>query len=127
MLGVSATDRPGVAVMLVLLGGSSTFGQVMDVPGAWLGVWKLNPERSIFDKLAPVVVEEQTLKIEATDRTLSVKGDTTLLDGRRVTEEAHVNLNGEPTAGAGGTVAVFQSVESRELRDRRYDEKCKSG
>ena len=104
-------NRLGVVGVVVLLGSASAGGQIADVPGAWLGVWKLNPQRSTFDTRAPVIVQAQTLKIEATGGTLILKGDTILLDGRRVSEVAQVKLNGETTTGPGGLEAVFKALD----------------
>ena len=100
-----------VAALLALLGGSSAVAQGADVQPAWLGVWKLNPQRSTFDERALVVPQGQVLKIEATDEHVIVTGDTTLRDGRRVAEMAQVKRNGEPTMGPGGTVAVFKALD----------------
>jgi hypothetical protein len=51
------------------------------------------------------------LKIAATDESVIVTGDTTLRDGRRLSETAEVKRNGAPTAGPGGTVAVFKAID----------------
>jgi hypothetical protein len=99
-----------VAVLLALLGESSAVvAQDVDVQQAWLGIWTLNPQQSTFGEHAPVVVRGQVLKIAATDESVIVTGDTTLRDGRRLSETAEVKRNGAPTAGPGGTVAVFKA------------------
>lgn len=99
------------AFLLVLLGPLHAIGQVADVPQAWLGIWKLNPQQSTFDERAPVVAQGQTLTIEATGDALTLTGNTTLRDGRRVLDAARVNLNGEPTIGPGGVVTVFKALD----------------
>jgi hypothetical protein len=103
---MNSRNRLGAAFLLVLL-----WPQAADVPQAWLGVWKLNPQQSTFDERAPVVVQGQTLTIEATGETLTITGNTTLRDGRRVPEAAKVNLNGEPSIGPGGVVTVFKAID----------------
>jgi len=108
---MSSPRRPGVVLLLVLLGPLHAIGQVVDVPRAWLGVWKLNSEQSTFDARASVVVQGQTLTIEAIGDALTLTGDTTLRDGRRVPEVARINLNGEPTIGPGGAVTVFKAID----------------
>ena len=100
-----------VAALLALLGDSSAVAQDVDVQQAWLGIWKLNPQRSTFAEGAPVVVRGQVLKIAATDESVIVTGDTTLRDGRRLSETAEVKRNGAPSAGPGGTVAVFKALD----------------
>jgi hypothetical protein len=104
--------RHGVALLLVLLlGPFHVIGQVADVPRAWLGVWKLNPQQSSFDERAPVVVQGQTLTIEASGDALTVTGNTTLRDGRRIPEVVKINLNAEPTMSPGGVVTVFKAID----------------
>ena len=108
---MSSPCRLGVVLLLILLGPLHAIGQVVEVPRAWLGVWKLNPQQSTFDERAPVVVQGQTLTIEATGDALTLTGNTTLRDGRRVPEVAKMNLNGEPTVGPGGVVTVFKAID----------------
>jgi hypothetical protein len=100
-----------VSFLLIVLGPLHANGQVADVPRAWLGVWKLNPQQSTFDERALVVVQGQTLTIEATRDALTLTGETRLRDGRRASEVAKVNLNGEPTIGPGGVVTVFKAID----------------
>ena len=99
------------AFLLVLLGPLHAIGQVAEVSQAWLGVWKLNPQRSTFDERAAVVAQGQTLTIGATSDALTLTATTTLRDGRGVQEAARVNLNGEPTIGPGGVVTVFKAID----------------
>jgi hypothetical protein len=100
-----------VATLLILLGPLHVIGEVADAPRAWLGIWKLNPQQSTFDEHASVVVQGQTLKIDATPDALTLTGDTILRDGRRVPEVAKVSLNGEPTIGPDGVVTVFKAID----------------
>jgi hypothetical protein len=108
---MKSPSRFRLTVLLIVLGPLHANGQVEDVHRAWLGVWKLNPQQSTFDDRAPVVVQGQTLTIEATRDALILTGDTTLRDGRRVHEVAKVSLNGEPTIGPGGVVTVFKAID----------------
>jgi len=101
-----------VGILLSMLTCSPAAGQVAGVPRAWLGVWKMNLQRSTFDERAPVVVQEQALTIEATSEALILTAETTLRDGRRVSEAANLAPNGEATIGPGGVATVFKATDS---------------
>ncbi|MBP6823686.1 MAG: hypothetical protein KA368_19205 [Acidobacteria bacterium] len=83
------------------------------VPNTWLGVWKLNAAKSSFDERALVTITDQTLMLSATQKELTVTGDTTLPDGRRLAETSRVQLNGKETVVATDIVASFKRIDDR--------------
>ncbi|MBI4472304.1 MAG: hypothetical protein HY646_06525 [Acidobacteria bacterium] len=83
------------------------------VPNTWLGVWKLNAAKSSFDERALVTITDQTLILSATQTELTVTGETTLPDGRRLAETSTVQLNGKETVVAPDIVASFKRIDER--------------
>jgi hypothetical protein len=83
------------------------------VPNTWLGVWKLNAAKSSFDERALVKITDQTLTLSATQKELTIKGDTTLPDGRRLAETSKVQLDGRETVVAPNVIASFKRIDDR--------------
>ena len=83
------------------------------VPNTWLGVWKLNAAKSSFDERTLVKITDQTLTISATQKELTIMGDTTLPDGRRVAETSKVQLDGTETVVAANVIASFKRIDDR--------------
>ena len=83
------------------------------LPNTWLGVWKLNAAKSSFDERTLVKITDQTLTISATQKELTIMGDTTLPDGRRVPETSKVQLDGRETVVATNIVASFKRIDDR--------------
>lgn len=81
------------------------------VPNTWLGVWKFNSAKSSVDEHSLVMIRDQTLTIGATKTELTVTGDTTLLDGRRLAETSSVQLNGKDTVVTTDIVASFKRTD----------------
>lgn len=97
----------------LLLSVGLAVAQEKSVPDIWLGVWKLNLAKSKFDERAPFTVSGQTLTITATQKELTLTGETTLSDGRHFSEVSKVPLDGKEVSIAKDITAIFKRVDDR--------------
>lgn len=100
-------------ILWLLLGTCLAGSQDSLIPNTWLGVWKLNPTKSSFDKQALVTITDQMLTLSATQTELIVTGDTTLPDGRHLAETSRVQLNGKKTVVATDITASYKRIDEQ--------------